>query len=171
MVDAPFVQAFALSVFPFLLAFAAMSDLFTMTISNRVSLMLAGGFFGLAFMLGIPLEQLGHHVAAAAIVLTVGFVMFACQWIGGGDAKLAAAISLWFGFDHALEFAFVSAVFGGLLTLGILFTRGSPLPLVAYRVEWLERVLSGRNGVPYGIALSAAALAIYPETLWIQRLL
>ena len=38
-----------LLLFPALMAFAAASDLFTMTISNRVSLALAAGFLVLAF--------------------------------------------------------------------------------------------------------------------------
>lgn len=170
MVTAPFVQAFALSVFPFLLAFAAASDLVTMTISNRVSLLLVAGFGVLSIMLPLPLAVLGGHLAAASIVLAVGFVLFALGWIGGGDAKLAAAISLWFGFEHTLDFAFVSAIFGGLLTLLIVLTRGTNLPLAVHRVEWLERVLSGRKGIPYGIALSAAALVIYPDTVWLRHL-
>ena len=37
-----------LLLFPALMAFAAASDLFTMTISNRVSLALVAGFFALA---------------------------------------------------------------------------------------------------------------------------
>ena len=41
-------DAIRLLLFPALMAFAASSDLFTMTISNRVSLVLVGGFFVLA---------------------------------------------------------------------------------------------------------------------------
>ena len=41
-------DAIKLMLFPALMAFAASSDLLTMTISNRVSLILAGGFFALA---------------------------------------------------------------------------------------------------------------------------
>ena len=39
-------DAIRLLVFPALMAFAASSDLFTMTISNRVTLALVGGFAG-----------------------------------------------------------------------------------------------------------------------------
>ncbi len=44
-----------LSLFPALIAFAAASDLLTMTISNRVSLLLIAGFFILAGFSGMPL--------------------------------------------------------------------------------------------------------------------
>ena len=52
-------DAIRLLLFPALMAFAASSDLFTMTISNRVSLILVGGFFVLAFVIGMPLAEIG----------------------------------------------------------------------------------------------------------------
>lgn len=168
---ASFVQALVFCMFPFLLVFAAVSDLVTMTISNRISILLTGGFVGLALILALPLSAIGMHFAMAAIVLCIGFAMFAFGWIGGGDAKLAAAISLWLGFDHTLEFAFISAILGGLLTLLIISTRDANISIVAHKVEWLERFLSGRKGVPYGIALSASALIIYPDTFWLRTVL
>ena len=53
---------------------------------------------------GMPLPVIGLHFGAAFIVLAIGFGCFAMGWIGGGDAKLAAAIALWFGFDYLLEY-------------------------------------------------------------------
>ncbi len=78
--------------FPALIAFAAASDLLTMTISNRISAALVGGFVVLAFATGMPLPEIGRHAVAAMIVLPAAFAFFACGWIGGGDAKLAAAM-------------------------------------------------------------------------------
>ena len=37
-------------------------------------------------------------------VLVVTFMFFARGWIGGGDAKLAAATALWLGFDQLLNY-------------------------------------------------------------------
>ena len=87
-------DAIRLLLFPALMAFAASSDLFTMTISNRVSLLLVGGFFALAFWSGMNPNDVLSHVGAAFTVLAVTFVFFARGWIGGGDAKLAAATAL-----------------------------------------------------------------------------
>ena len=97
-------DAIRLLLFPALMAFAASSDLFTMTISNRLSLALAGGFVLLAAASGLAWPAVGMHLAAAALVLVVSFVMFTRGWIGGGDAKLAAATALWFGFDYLLDY-------------------------------------------------------------------
>ena len=39
------------------------------------------------------------------------------------------------------------------------------------RQNWFSRLYHDETGVPYGIALAAAALIIYPQTLWITPLL
>ena len=92
-----------LMLFPALMAFAAASDLFTMTISNRVSLALVAGFLVLALLGGMGLTNV-LHIGAGAAVLVVAFGCFAMGWVGGGDAKVAAGAALWFGFDHLLDY-------------------------------------------------------------------
>ena len=155
-----------LLLFPALMAFAASSDLLTMTISNRLSLALAGGFFLLTAMTGMSLPAIGMHLAAAAVVLVVTFGCFSQGWIGGGDAKLAAATALWLGFDHLLDYAIYASLFGGALTLLILQFRRFPLPATLAQQKWIARLHEAGGGVPYGIALAAAALVVYPKTGW-----
>ena len=159
-------DAIRLLLFPALMAFAASSDLLTMTISNRLSLALAGGFFLLALITGMSLHSFGMHLAAAGVVLVIAFVFFSRGWIGGGDAKLAAASALWFGFDHLLDYMLYASLFGGALTLAILQFSKLPLPSVLARQAWILRLHETGGGVPYGIALAAAALAVYPKTGW-----
>ena len=55
-------DAIRLLLFPALMAFAASSDLLTMTISNRLSLALAGGFFLLALVTGMSSAAVGMHL-------------------------------------------------------------------------------------------------------------
>ncbi|MCW5688346.1 MAG: prepilin peptidase [Pseudolabrys sp.] len=160
------IDVIRLALFPALMAFAASSDLLTMTISNRLSLALSAGFLALALAAGMPLATIGMHVAAAAGVLVVGFIFFARGWIGGGDAKLFAATALWFGFDHLLDYALYASIFGGALTLALLQFRKLPLPQALTRHPWIMRLHEERGGIPYGIALAAAALIIYPKTGW-----
>lgn len=155
-----------LLLFPALMAFAASSDLLTMTISNRLSLALAGGFFLLIAVTGMSLYAVGMHLAAATVVLVVAFAFFSQGWIGGGDAKLAAATALWFGFDHLLDYLIYASLFGGALTLAILQFREIPLPAMLARQSWILRLHETDGGIPYGIALAAAALAVYPKTGW-----
>jgi prepilin peptidase CpaA len=159
-----------LLLFPALMAFAASSDLFTMTISNKVSLALAAGFLALALAIGMGPAEIGMHVAAAAVVLVVAFVFFAQGWVGGGDAKLAAAVSLWFGFDHLLQYLVDAALLGGVLTFAIINFRLVPLPPRIEQWAWVARLHEKKGGVPYGIALAAAALLVYPDTIWMKPL-
>jgi prepilin peptidase CpaA len=103
-------------------------------------------------------------------VLVVAFVFFARGWIGGGDAKLAAATALWLGFDHLLTYLLYASLFGGLLTLVLLNVRAMPLPSLLSGQPWAVRLHSKDSGVPYGIALAAAALVVYPDTIWMKAI-
>ena len=162
------LDAIRLLLFPALMVFAASSDLFTMTISNRIALALIGGFFLLALMTGMGTSEILSHLGAATVVLAVTFVCFARGWIGGGDAKLVAATALWFGFDHLMDYLLFASLFGGALTLIIIRFRVMPLPETLARQEWVQRLHRLDSGVPYGIALAAAALVVYPHTVWMQ---
>ena len=154
------------TLFPAMMAFAASSDLFTMTISNRVSLMLVGGFFALAAMTGVNAAETLLHVSAGCVVLVAAFGLFARGIIGGGDAKLAAAAALWLGFDHLLPYLLLASLLGGALSVGLIWFRMAPLPEWLARQAWVERLHGKDSGIPYGIALAAAALAVYPDTAW-----
>jgi prepilin peptidase CpaA len=157
-----------LLLFPALMAFAAASDLFTMTISNRVSLALLGGFLGLALLSGMGMHDILSHIGAGAAVLAVAFACFAFGWIGGGDAKVAAGAALWFGFAHLLDYLVYASLFGGALTLALLQFRQWPLPYSLCGQAWLLKLHAKDTGIPYGIALAVGALMIYPETDWIR---
>jgi len=159
-----------LLLFPALMAFAAASDLFTMTISNRVSLALAAGFLILALLSGMGLYDILLHLGAGAAVLAAAFACFAMGWVGGGDAKVAAGAALWFGFGHLMNYLVYASLFGGVLTLLLLEFRQWPLPYALSGQAWLLRLHAKETGIPYGIALAIGALMIYPETEWIRAI-
>ena len=161
-------EAIRLLMFPALMAFAASSDLCTMTISNRVTLALVGGFIAMALISGMSPGDMFSHAGAGATVLAVTFVFFARGWIGGGDAKLAAATALWLGFDHLVIYLLYASIFGGILTLAMIRFRLMPLPQVLAEQEWGKRLHRLDGGVPYGIALATSALLIYPDTAWMH---
>jgi prepilin peptidase CpaA len=162
------IDAARLLLFPAMMAFAASTDLFTMTISNRVSLILAAGFLALAALDGMPVVEIGSHLAAGFVVLAVGFVFFYRGWMGGGDVKLAAATALWLGWGHLYEYLLYASLLGGVLTLFILEFRKRTLPPVLANQPWVARLHEPAGGVPYGIALAAAALLVYPSTVWMN---
>jgi len=158
------VDAMRLLFFPALMAFAAASDLLTMTISNRISLALVAGFFLLALTTGMPPATVGLHTCAGLIVLVLSFICFARGWIGGGDAKLAAATALWMGLDHTMTFLVFASLIGGVLTFAVIQFRLMPLPSLLSNQEWVARLHRADAGVPYGIALAIAALLAYPDS-------
>jgi prepilin peptidase CpaA len=159
-----------LLLFPALMAFAAASDLFTMTISNRVSLALVAGFLILTVAGGMGLPDILSHIGAGAAVLVVAFSCFAMGWVGGGDAKVASSVALWFGFAHLMDYLLYASVFGGALTLLLLQFRQWPLPYALTGQAWLMKLHAKESGVPYGIALAIGALMIYPETEWVRAI-
>jgi len=159
-----------LLLFPALMAFAAASDLFTMTISNRVSLLLVAGFLVIALAGGMGIHDLALHAGAGATVLVIGFTCFAMGWVGGGDAKVASAAALWFGFDHLLNYLVYASLFGGALTILLLQFRQWPLPYALAGQTWLQRLHAQESGIPYGIALAIGAMMVYPDTEWIKAI-
>ena len=157
-------SSIVLLIFPVLMVFAASSDLFTMRISNLLVLMLVVGFFIVALITQMPVDLILTNMGCAVVVLVVAFAFFAFGWIGGGDAKLAAATTLWLGLGLILPYVVYSGLLGGALTLIILGYRNLPLPGAVQRIKWLDRLHHKQEGVPYGIALAIAALLVYPQT-------
>lgn len=164
------IEAALILIFPALMAFAACSDLFTMRISNKLVAAVAIGFVVMALVAGLSPATIGMHLAAGALVLAVSFTLFALGWIGGGDAKLTAAIALWMGFELLLPFLLYASVFGGVLTLVLLVGRRYALPAPLLKAGWLVRLHHPKTGVPYGIALALAAMLVYPQTFAYERL-
>ena len=128
--NAMLTEAIRLTLFPAMMAFAASSDLFTMTIANRVSLILVGGFVLLALLTGMSAHDMLIHAGAAAAVLVVAFFCFTRGWIGGGDAKLAAATVLWLGFGHLADYLVYASLLGGALTMLLIQFRAMPMPQI-----------------------------------------
>jgi prepilin peptidase CpaA len=153
-----------LFAFPAAMAFAGAMDLFSMTIPNKISLALIGAFFVAAPLAGLSLEAISWHVAAGLLVLAITVAMFFMGWIGGGDAKLTAAVALWVGFDLVLTYVVWASFLGGALSIAILAFRNLPLPAFAVKQPWIARLHAPRGGIPYGIALSIAGVLVYPET-------
>lgn len=162
--------AIILVVFPFCMLFAATSDLLSMTIANRVPVILAATFLIVAPMTGMDWMTIGWHLLAGGLVLAITFGLFAIGGMGGGDAKLISASAVWMGLGvNLMAYLLVASFLGGLLTLSILLYRGSPLAVFTSRNMFLRNLASDAKGVPYGIALGLAGLMVYPDTplmLW-----
>ncbi len=159
-----------LTIFPGAMAIAAITDLATLTVPNRLVLGLAALFFLVAPFAGLGLPEIGLHAGLAVIALALSFVLFSLGLVGGGDAKLFAATCLWLGPAAIVPYAIYAALIGGGLALFLLFWRGLPLPAMLASERWLVRLHSPEEGVPYGIALAAAGLLAYPQSPFVAAL-
>lgn len=158
------IAAIIMVVFPFAMIYAAFSDALTMTIANRVSVVLMVTFVVIAPFIGLSLHDFAMHWAAFGLVLAVTFVLFAIRAMGGGDAKLLASTSLWMGFSPVLfEYLVTATFFGGMLTMALVLFRGSNMATVASTYPTMKHLV-GEKDIPYGIALAVGGLLAFPQT-------
>lgn len=158
------LEAAILLVFPLCMSVAAISDLLTMTIPNRLSLALAVSFFVLAPIAGLPFAEIGIHFAGAGLVFLACFALFALNVMGGGDAKLLAAATLWFGFDSSLiEFLIYVAFIGGVLTVLIVLVRSQSDTILAIGLP-LPNSLVVAKKIPYGVAIAIGGVMAFPSS-------
>ncbi len=158
------IVTFVLLLFPLAMIIAGWRDIISMTIPNWISLSLLGLFVVSAPLIGLSWSQFGLHVFVGFSALALTICMFALGWIGGGDAKLFAAAALWMGWPDIIAYTVVSALAGGVLTIGLLLARKTPLPPFLYTKEWSARLLKKGGDIPYGVALCAGALYIFPKS-------
>lgn len=152
-----------LLVFPALLLYAAAMDILTMRIANTIAIALVAAFPVLALVAGMSPQAILLHLAIGVGVLLVGMVLFQFRFVGGGDAKLISAAAVWMGYEQLLPFMVWVTIFGGLLAVAVLAFRASPagaLPLPG----WALRLHKQGEGIPYGVAIAAGALCVYPLT-------
>lgn len=158
------IQSALMLIFPVAMAFAAATDLLTFKIPNSISIALIAAFVVVAPFSGLGWQALGVHLATFAVVLAICIVLFSMGLFGGGDAKLLAAASLWVGYDHLAVYVSMVAVCGGILAVVLLAFRRVDLPEPIRQQGWIARLHDPKAGMPYGIALAAAALWVYPST-------
>lgn len=152
---------------PACLIWAAASDLRTMTIPNRLNLILFASFFPVAVLLSLDPSDILVHVGLAVAALFVGFAGFAFRVIGGGDAKLLAATTLWFGLGGMVTFLTYTAIAGGAFTLMLLLARQSLQIYTPTLPEWIQTLLKPKGDIPYGVAICVGGLLSIPSSdLW-----
>lgn len=164
------IEVAVLTILPAAAAFAAAMDLFTLKIPNSISVLLALAFLPLALLVGLDAWTIANHLAAGVLMLVLGVVLFIPGWFGGGDGKLMAAIGLWIGADNLLGYMLYVALAGGLMGFALCCVRGAPLPRALLSEVWALRLHRHDAGIPYGAALAAGALLVYPHTVWFTAL-
>ncbi len=155
---------------------AGWSDFRGMTIPNYIVVFVLAAFFiacGAAHLGGaegvLPART---HLVGGILMLAATFVMYALKAIGGGDSKLAAAFSFWFGTQGLVVFLSYMVFAGGLLALAALYLKKKQPVASPAEGSWIARVQGGESVVPYGIPIALGAFAAFiklgyfaPETL------
>jgi len=118
---------------------------------------------------GFPLA-LWQNLVVFALVLTIGTAAFAAGWLGGGDVKLFAATCLWLKPETLISYSVYAGLIGMALALALVLWRKMPLPAMLSSQDWMVRLHSPKEGVPYGIALAAAGLLVYPQSPFMAAL-
>lgn len=144
-------------VFGVPLVFAALCDLTSYTIKNKICLSLVVGFFLIAPFAGLTWAAFGMHLLVGLCALVVMMALFAVGGLGGGDAKLFAATSLWWLPTELLIYTVYTALIGGAVAICILLLRRF-IPVRIATTGWVHRLLRDEKKIPYGLALAPAAL-------------
>ena len=143
--------ALLLAILAAILVFAALVDVRTFTISNRLNLTVA--LLAPLYWLSVPLSPwpgVAIQLAAGGAVFAVLAGAFYAGMMGGGDVKLAAALALWFSPAMTVKFLVLMSIGGGVLTLLL--------------VAWHRfRRREGRPQIPYGVAIAFGGLAILTQ--------
>lgn len=133
-------------------------DFWAYRIPNVVTATLAVLYVACALYWGVGVDW-PSHLGAGLLILAVGLVLFHFGVFGGGDIKLAAAVALWIGLNRDLMACFLMVgLFGGALTLVLLWLRNSLSLLALPFPGYLPAALRPRGPVPYGVAVAAGAL-------------
>lgn len=139
-----------------ILVMAAVIDVRTFTISNRLNLTVAllAPVYWASIALA-PWPGIAVQLAAGAAVFIILAGAFYAGMMGGGDVKLAAALALWFSPAGTVRFLVFTSLAGGLLTVGILAWHRA-------------RKREGRPQIPYGVAIAFGGLAILTQRFFNQ---
>jgi prepilin peptidase CpaA len=148
-----------------LLTWAAASDFRSYTIPNNVALSIAVLYPAHVAASPAAVDWVGG-AAVAAVILTVGIVLFALRVAGGGDVKLLAATALWAGPAQIVPFLLLVSVTGAVLAMAaashLHFIRPWPSGALAPDQEAAVKL---RQSVPYGIAIAAGGLWVASRML------
>lgn len=158
------VEAAIFLIFPLCLVVAAFTDLFEMTVPNRIPAVLLASFIMLAPLSNLGLAEFGWHILAGVAVFAIVFGLFAINVMGGGDAKLLTAAAVWYGFTPSLlEFLIYVAYGGGILTILILLVRARANTVMALGLPVPHSILTAKK-IPYAIAICVGGLVTFPQS-------
>lgn len=149
------------ALFLYAVGHAVISDFRSLQIPNWTSLAIVLAFPPAAVLGEIDLATAGLHLAMGGVLFVLGVFFFARGYMGGGDAKLLAAIGVWPGLHGIASYLILIALLGGLLALASLLLHRLPLPPFLASLPWLRAAPGAPQTLPYGIAIGLAAYFLF----------
>jgi prepilin peptidase CpaA len=140
------------ALFAALLAIASVSDIRHRRIPNWTVLAICA--LWIPWILAGQVASVPWSITAAIFVFAVGVALYAMGLWGAGDSKLVTAVVLFIGWGRLGEFAFTTAIFGGILALIILLSNPTRV-LVMVQMRGKGEAVST---VPYGVAIAVGAV-------------
>ena len=157
------LSIFIILSFSVLILSAAINDLLHFEIPNIFPILIVSLFFISSVISNWNWWYVIYNLLTASVVLIICFLLFVKSYIGGGDAKLFAAISIWSGLDGLYEFIMVIAFSGGFLAVFLIIFRKLTVPPNLKRIDWINQLHSYNNQVPYGLAIAFGALITFHQ--------
>ena len=162
-------------ILPIMVSLGAMTDIYGYTIPNVFSLILIIGFYSFAILNPIfSWEMIAYHSLAGFIVLAVTFVLFSFGFLGGGDAKIMAASSLWFGLGDVGHYIVLIVIAGGVLSLLFMiwrrtkpfeiYNKFTPLRNLFHGPECQQDKPMKKRSIPYAIAIAIGFYITLPSS-------
>jgi len=138
--------------------------------------------FPVYILLSFKFHLMSNYLVFVGSIL-IGFILFSAALIGGGDAKLLAAVSLWIGWNNIVTFMLWMLILGGVIACAYLMFPNAIYHTTAQTRQFIrERLylkrsvkflvsdidviegevltLQQKRMIPYGISIAGAGIAI-----------
>ena len=148
---------FVILCFAGLLCWALVSDALTLKIPNRISIGIVALYPAWVMATWPRVDQPLVPLALAAGVLVAGYIAFTRGYVGGGDAKMLAAISLWSGIELFYPMIMVTTLSGGIIAVAVILSEALRRRAVgslggAVAGPFLREIVKSK--MPYGMAIA-----------------
>ncbi len=164
------------AILPMIVFSSAITDIYSYMIPNSFSVILIVGFYIFALINPVfDWEMIGYHTLTGLSVLLLTFILFAFSALGGGDAKLLAASSLWLGYHDTLLYLCFVAMCGGILALVLVIWRKTkpfkvyslftPLRSLYYGPTDTSDIANPQYAIPYAVAIAAGFFMALPDSM------
>jgi prepilin peptidase CpaA len=162
------VLGFVVLVLAAVLFYSAGYDVVNRKIPNWMSICIFVLFMLAAFIQQMSWADFGTHLLVGLGVFVAGAILFYLNVWGGGDVKLLAACSLWFGTAAVGPLLYGVAIGGGIVALILVLIKRLQIEINHKAVRhWFDP----KRGVPYAVAIVIGVFVAAPKAAMFSALM